>query len=77
MRKPADVRSVPYQHGSTRTRLNKIVQDHVDGLDIWIRRRMQDDDDGSNQADCAAQLAQCPETFFQEVGPKDSSNEDR
>jgi hypothetical protein len=56
------------------TWLNGIVEDLVDGLNVNIRRRMKDDDDGTNQADSAAEFAQRPQIFVQKVGSKDCAN---
>lgn len=36
------------------------MQNLVDGLDVFIRGRVEDNNDGADQADGATELAQCP-----------------
>jgi hypothetical protein len=38
-------------------RLEGEVEKLFDGFDVFVRRGMQDDDDGAGEADCAADLA--------------------
>lgn len=58
------------------TWMDRIVEDLIDGLDVLIRRSMEDDDDGANEADCAAELPQCTQFLVQEVGPEHGTDED-
>lgn len=46
------------------TRLNGIMQNLVDGLNVFIWRRMKDDDDGADKTDCAAQTTQNTKLFL-------------
>lgn len=50
-----------------RTWLDRIVQDLIDGLDFLVWRSVQNDDDGADKANGAAQLAQCTKLLVQEV----------
>ena len=56
------------------TRLNCIMQDLVNGFDLLIWRRMEDNDDGADQADGAAQLAQRTQFLLQEIRPEDGAD---
>ena len=50
-----------------RTRLKRIMQDFVDGLDGCIRRRMEDNDNRAKKAHSTTQLAKNTEPFFEEI----------
>ena len=52
------------------------MQDLIDGLDLFVWRRMEDNDHGSDQTDCAAKLPQNSQFFMQEVCAEDSSYQD-
>lgn len=45
------------------------MEDLVDRLNILIGRRMENNDDRTNEADSAAQSTQRPQLFAQKVGP--------
>lgn len=49
-------------------RLQGEVQQLLDGLDFFVGRGVEDNDDGAGEADCAADLAQDAEAFVEEVG---------
>ena len=59
-----------------RTGLEGQVQNLVDRGNLLVRGRVQDDDDGANQADGTANLAQEAELFVEEVCAEDSADED-
>jgi len=63
------------RNASVLTRLNRIVKDLVDGLNILIRWRMEDDDDRSNEADGATKLSKRAELFSQEIRAENGTNE--
>lgn len=44
--------------------MDRIVQYLVNGFDFFIRRRMEDNDDGTDEADGASELAERPEFLF-------------
>jgi hypothetical protein len=52
------------------------LQDLIDGLDLFVWGRMEDNDHGSDQTDCAAKLPQNSQFFMQEVCAEDSSDQD-
>lgn len=56
--------------------LDGIVQNFVNGRDVLVGRRVKDDDDGANEADGTAELAQCSEDLAEEVGAEDGAHED-
>jgi hypothetical protein len=56
-----------------RTWLDRIIQDFVNRLDWFIRRRMQNDDHGAKQTQGAAHFPQNTKSFMQKIGPKDST----
>jgi hypothetical protein len=60
-----------------RTGLESQVQNLVDRRNLLVRGRVQDDDDGANQANGTANLAQEAELFVEEVCAEDSADEDR
>lgn len=64
----------PYSGG--RTWLDRIVEDLINSLDILIRRGVEHNDDGSDQADGDAQFPQHAQLFVEEVGPQHGSYQD-
>jgi hypothetical protein len=52
------------------------MQDLVDGLNLFVRGGMEDNDDRSDQTDCAAKLPQDSQFFMQEVCTEDGSYQD-
>ena len=56
--------------GPRHTWLNRIVEDLINSLDILVRRRVQHNDDSSDQANGTPQFAQRPQLFIEEVGPQ-------
>ncbi len=63
--------------GKTHAWLDRKLKNLVNRLDLLIWGRMKDNDDGTNQTNGAAQLAQSPELFLEDVGAQDSSYQDR
>lgn len=59
-----------------RTWLNRIIEDFINCFDWFIRRRMQNDDNGAKQTQGAAQFPQNAKSFMQKIGPKDSTLRD-
>lgn len=59
------------------TRLDGVVQDLVNGLDILIWRRMKDNDNSAKETDGAAELAQHTQFLLEEIGTQDSTNQHR
>lgn len=58
----------PFHHGlQTLTGLERISQDFVNGGDLLVGRRVENDDHRSEQAHGAAEFAQCAEGFLQKV----------
>lgn len=53
--------------GIVRTWLDGIVQNLIDRLDVLVRRGVQNNDDGTDEANGTAQLAQRAELFIQKV----------
>lgn len=53
--------------------LDRIIQNHINPLDLLIWGRVQDYNDGPNQADCAPELSQRTQLFAEEIRPKDGS----
>lgn len=49
------------------------MQNHLDPLDLFIGRRMKNNDYSADKANGAAQLAQCTELLLQEVGSQDGT----
>ena len=43
------------------------MQDFINCLDLLVWRCVEDNDDGTDEADCAANLAQEAETFVEEI----------
>lgn len=60
-----------------RTWLDRKVQNLVYRLNLLVRRRMENNNDGSNQTYRAANFAQKTELFVQEVCSQHSANEHR
>jgi hypothetical protein len=58
-----------------RTWLDRIIEDLINRLDWFIRRRMQNDDNGAKQTQGAAHFPQNAKSFMQKIGPKDSTNQ--
>jgi hypothetical protein len=58
-----------------RTWLNRQIQDLIDRRDLLVRRRMQYDDDRSDETYCASNLSQHAELFVQEVGAQHCADE--
>lgn len=50
-----------------RTWLDGIVQNLIDGLDVLVRGGVQNNDDGADEANGTAQLAQRAELLIQKV----------
>lgn len=59
------------------TGLDGIVQNLVYGLDVLIRRGVQNDNNGTEKTDGASQPAQNAELLVEEVGSEDGSDQDR
>ncbi|KAG2012556.1 hypothetical protein GB937_007152 [Aspergillus fischeri] len=59
-----------------RTWLDRILEDFVNRFDWFIRRRMQNNDNGAKQTQGAAQFPQNAKSFMQKIGPKDSTLRD-
>lgn len=59
-----------------RTWLDRIIEDFVNRFDWFIRRRMQNDDNGAKQTQGAAQFPQNAKSFMQKIGPKNSTLRD-
>lgn len=57
-----------------RTRLEGQVEDLVDRGDLLVRRRMQHNDDASDQTDGAANLAQEAQLLVEEVAAQDGAD---
>jgi len=47
--------------------LEGILQNNLDGLDVLVRRRMQDDNEGADETYGATQLAEDAQFFVEEV----------
>lgn len=59
---------------SVHTWLNGIVQNLVNGLNVLIRRGMEHNDDGADEADGATELAQRSQLLLKEVRSEDSTD---
>lgn len=53
------------------------MQNLVDGRDGLIRRRMEDDDDGTDEAYRTAEFAQGSQKLVQEIGAEDGADQNR
>lgn len=58
-------------------RLGGVVQDLVDGLDVLVRRSMEDNDHGAHKADGTTHLAQDSELLLEENSSQDCANDHR
>lgn len=56
-------------------RLDGVVEDLVNRLNLLVRRGVEDNDDGADEADGAAELAQGAELLLEEVGAEDGADQ--
>ena len=53
-----------------------VLENLINRLDILIRGGVENNNHGTDETDCTAQLSQGPKFLFEKVGSEDSTDED-